>query len=214
MGKIAEHIKHKSSYFSAHQTSNEKIIAYYKKTMNSICREEGVSPITPTTVDEQGNTMLFHMIGEGIITMLPLMVKMGYDPLRRNFKHESLLHVTCEHCLLTNKPLSEVFKIIDVIGAYTGWNDEDSRGRTPLFNVVRMYERWKDMSSGDLGDDTVALIEKAISEGANIHHRDHSGNTFVSKASSERLAPFQSMIEKQILQKHISNDQARSVRKM
>jgi len=142
------------------------------------------------------------------------MVQMGFDPLHRNFRHESLLHVTCEHCLLNDKPLPEVFELIDVINAYTSWNDEEKRGRTPLFNIAQMYERWKDMAPRDLWSDTVALIEKAISEGANIHHRDHSGNTFVSKATSERLAPFQSMIEKQILQKHISNDQARSVRKM
>jgi len=66
----------------------------------------------------------------------------------------------------------------------------------------------------DLGDDTVALIEKAISQGANIHHRDHSGNTFVSKTASECLAPFQSLIEKQILEQHVTNNSVRAIRKM
>lgn len=218
MGKISENLKHKSAYISAHQISNKEIFAYYEKTMNSICREEGVPPITPTTVDEEGDTMLFHMLGDGITTLLPLMVQMGYDPLHRNLRHESLLHVICEHCLLNDKPLSEVFEVIDVITAHVGWNDEDSRGRTPLFNVVQMYERWKNMASmyevRNFAVDTVALIEKAISQGANIHHRDHNGNTFVSKATSECLAPFQSMIEKHIIEQHIYTNSARAVRKM
>lgn len=218
MGEIAENIMHKSAYFSAHQIGNEEIVAYYEKTMNSICRKEGTSPITPTTVDEQGDTMLFHMMRDGITTLLPLMVQMGFDPLHRNLRHESLLHVICEHCLLNDKPLPEVFEIIDSVSAYVGWSDEDNLGRTPLFNVVQMYERWKSMTTlfpvRNPVAETVALIEKAIAEGADIHHRDRNGNTFVSQATSECLAPFQSLIEKQILQQHISSSQARSVRKM
>lgn len=218
MGKIAENLKHKSAYISVHQISGEEILAYYEKAMNSICREEGVPPITPTTVDEEGDTMLFHMIGDGVITLLPLMVQMGFDPQHRNFKHESLLHVICEHCLLNNKPLSEVFELVDTVSAHVGWNDEDSRGRTPLFNVVQMYERWKGMATmyqvRDLAVDTVDLIEKAISQGADIHHRDHQNNTFVSKTTSEFLTPFQSLIEKQILEQHVTNNSVRAVRKM
>lgn len=218
MGKIAENLKHKSAYFSAHQIGNEEIVAYYEKIMNSICHEEGVAPITPTTVDEEGDTMLFHVMRDGITTLLPLMVQMGFDPLHRNLRHESLLHVTCDYCLLNGKPLSEVFEVIDCVQSYAGWNDEDSQGRTPLFNVVQMYERWKSMATlyqvRNLAVDTVALIEKATSEGADIYHRDHQNNTFVSKATSEFLAPFQSLIEKKILQQHISSSQTRSVRKM
>lgn len=222
MGKIAENLKHKSAYFSAHQIGDEEIFAYYEKTMKLICVEEGLPPITPTTVDELGNTILFHIIGDGVTMVLPLLVQMGYDPTHRNKRQEGLLHVTCDHCLLNGKPLSEVFEVIDCVQSYAHWNDEDKLGRTPLFNIVQTYERWKDMSPSslgisqkrDLGDDTVALIEKAISQGANIHHRDHSGNTFVSKTSSACLAPFQSLIEKQMLQQHISSGQTRSVRKM
>lgn len=218
MGKIAENLKNKSAYFSAHDISDEEIFAYYEKTMNSICVEEGVPPITPTTVDEEGNTILFHMIGDGIITMLPLMVQMGHDPLHRNFRHESLLHVACEHCLLNNKLLPEVFELIDSISAYASWSDEDSRGRTPLFNIVQTYERWKEMPSiyngRNLAFDTVALLEKAISAGANIYHRDHTGHTFVSETTSECLALFQSMIQKQAIEKHVSINHAHVSRKM
>ena len=222
MGKIAENLKHKSAYFSAHQISDEEIVAYYEKTMKHICIEEGLPLITPTTVDELGNTVLFHISGDGVNTMLPLLVQMGYDPTHRNKRQEGLLHVTCDHCLLNGKPLSEVFEVIDCVQSYAHWNDENKLGRTPLFNIVQTYERWKDMSASslgisqgrDLGDDTVALIEKAISQGANIHHRDHSGNTFVSKTASECLAPFQSLIEKQILEQHVTHNSSRAVRKM
>lgn len=218
MGKIAENLKNKSAYFSVHDIGDEEIVAYYEKTMNSICVEEGVPPITPTTVDEEGNTILFHMIGDGITTMLPLMVQMGHDPHHRNFRHESLLHVTCNHCLLNTKPLPEVFELIDGVSAYASWNDEDSRGCTPLFNIVKMHERWKNMASlyqvRNWAIDTVAVIEKAIAEGANPHHRNHNGNTFVSTSTSACLEPFQSLIQKQIIEQNISSTHARVLRKM
>lgn len=218
MGKISDNLKNKSAYFSAHDIGDEEIVAYYEKIMNSICIEEGVSPITPTTVDEEGNTILFHMIGDGVTTMVPLMVQMGFDPHHRNFRHESLLHVTCEHCLLNSNPLSEVFELIDSVSAYASWSDEDSRGCTPLFKIVQMHERWKGMSAmyqvRNWAIDTVAVIEKAIAEGANPHHRDHNGNTFVSTSTSECLEPFQSLIQKQIIEQNISSTHARVLRKM
>ena len=219
MGKIAENLKHKSAYFSVHNTSEQDIIAYLKKEVEHVCIEQGVPTIAPTTVDAQGNTLLFHMVGESVAMLVPIMITMGYDPTHRNKRHESVLHVACERALLNNKPFSEVVDFIDNVRAYGNWSDENKNGQTPLFSLVKMYERWKDINSSlwsdsKFEDNTVALIEKAIAEGADIHHRDHQGNTFVSKTTADCLAQFQALIEKQILEQHVTNTHAHTPRKM
>lgn len=219
MGKIAENLKHKNAYFSVHNTSEADIIAYFNKEVDHRCKAEGVPPITPTTVDEHGNTLLFYMVSDSVTVLLPLMVKMGYDPTHRNNRHESVLHVACGRALLNGKTMSSVVKFIDTVSSYSSWNDEDKNGQTPLFSLVRMYERWNDVNSSicsasNFEGNTVSLIKKAISEGANPHHRDHAGNTFVSQTTADCLAQFQSLIEKEILEQHVSNNRASVVRKM
>lgn len=219
MGKIAENLKHKSAYFSAHNTSEQEIIAYFKKEVDHICIEQGVPTISPTTVDDDGNTLLFHMAEDGVAMLVPLMIAMGYDPTHRNKRHESVLHIACNRALLNNKPFYDVVDFIDNVRTYGNWNDENKNGQTPLFSLVQMYERWKDINQSLWPDskferNTVALIEKAIAEGADIHHRDHQNNTFVSKATSECLAPFQSLIEKQIIEQHMPKTQVHTTRKM
>ncbi len=218
MGQIAQNLKHKSASF-VHNTNEADIVAYFNKEVNLVCMVKGVLPSTSTTVDEDGNTLLFYMANYGVTALLPVMVKMGYDPTHRNNQQQSVLHIACSRALLNSKTMSSVVEFIDTVRAYGDWNDEDKNGQTPLFFLVKMYERWNDVNSSiypasDFEGNTIALIEKAIAEGANIHHHDHAGNTFVSKATANCLAPFQALIEKQLLEQHVSNDRTRVARKM
>lgn len=138
------------------------------------------SNITLNTVSENGQTLAFYIAREGVASALHTAIKFKSDVKHRDMYGRTLLHAACEcHCIVMLNDGSAQ-ETLDVLLPHIEINTTDNEGCTPLFEVGFIARENKN----DLGDPDQAqalgeFIEYLIENGADIHHRNNKGHTFI-----------------------------------
>lgn len=83
---ITDLLRQKRAYFALPGVGHNEIVSCYEKTMHHICLQKGIPFLTPTTVDQEGSTLLFYVAAENLTILIPHLIQMGYDPTHRNLQ--------------------------------------------------------------------------------------------------------------------------------
>lgn len=160
---------------------HRKAPAIFKKVIKEV-NTTFSSSATVHTVAENGQTLAFYIAREGMPSVLQTALDLKSDVYHRDLHGRTLLHGACECRSVMMMSDGDPVPTVDLLLNHIDINTPDNNGNTPLFDVGFMVRE----NTADFGDPLQAMelahfIEHLIARGADIHHKNHKGHTFVHR---------------------------------
>lgn len=136
--------------------------------------------LTTHTTDEMGQTVAFYLAREGVVPALEAATKLKANLTHRDNDGNTMLHAACQCQSIVFDTDGDPPAVVDFLKETVDINTPNTLGNTPLFEIVPyVREHRRDIGEPSQCQRLADFLEHLVSCGADIHHRNTKGQTFV-----------------------------------